>query len=80
MIHALLHSNGYEDSADLHFRQEQATASEVERWYRKTKEILSVNRELLDAIANALSAKGVLTGKDIAAIRQTCRVIPVNIA
>lgn len=74
-----LHCNGYDDSAELKAKQEQAVASEVERWYRKTKEILSVNHDLFECIASELSVKGVLTAADIERIKQNCRIIPVNI-
>ena len=76
-----LHANNFNfgDSAELQTKQEQAVSSEVERLYRKTKEILSVNRGLLDKIAEALSEKGVLTMADISRIREACPVIPVSI-
>ena len=63
-----LHSNDFnmDDSPQLQERQEQATASEVERYYRITKEIITKNREFLDALAASLSEKGVLTADDIA--------------
>ena len=74
-----LHCNSHDDSAELKSKQEQAVASEVERWYRKTKEILSVNHDLFESIASELSVKGVLTAADIGRIKQNCRVIPVSI-
>ena len=75
------HSNrfNYNDSPELMAKQEQAVSSEVERLCRKTKEILSVNYELLEAIAKALSEKSVLTAADISRIKETCRVIPVKL-
>ncbi|MCR5636370.1 MAG: AAA family ATPase [Clostridiales bacterium] len=75
------HSDGYRrsDSQELMARQEQAVAAEMERYYRKTKEILALNHELLDAIALELSRKGVLTAADIAEIKKDCRVVLVGI-
>lgn len=67
-----LHCNG-NDSPELRAKQEQATAAEVERYYRKAKDILAQNRELLEGIAEALIRKGVLTAVDIAEIRKGCR-------
>ncbi|MBQ3378663.1 MAG: AAA family ATPase [Clostridia bacterium] len=74
-----LHSNGFDDSSELRSKQEQAVSSELERWYRKTKEILSVNHDLFESIASELSEKGILTAADIGRIKHSCRVIPVVI-
>ena len=74
-----LHSNSYNDSGDLKAKQEQATAAEVERFYKKTKEILSLNHEFFEAIAKALSVKGVLAASDIQRIRSDCQCVPVHI-
>lgn len=67
-----LHSNGRCDSGELQAKQEQAASAEVERYYRKAKEILTQNRDLLENIAQKLMQKGVLTAEDIAAIRKDC--------
>ena len=74
-----LHNNGFDDSQELVSKQEQAVSAEIERCYRKTKEILSVNHELLELIATELAASGVLTAADISRIKQRCRIIPVHI-
>ena len=66
-----LHSVFYGDSPELRARQERATASEVERYFRKAKEILANNRPLLDAIAEGLMKKGFLTACDIAEIKKS---------
>ena len=63
-----LHSS-YEDSQSLIARQEQAVTAEMERLYRKTKEILAQNRDLLDRLATLLAEKGVLTAMDIAVVK-----------
>ena len=73
-----LHSNGFDDSAELKAKQEQATATEIERFYRQTKEILSLNYELFEAIAKELSLKGVLTASDIQQIKSNFRFVPIN--
>ena len=57
-------------SVDLRARQEYAASSEVERYFRKAKEILANNRPLLNAIAEGLMKKGFLTACDIAEIRK----------
>ena len=67
-----LHCNG-RDSEELKAKQEQAVAAEVERYYRKAKDILAQNKELLEGIAQGLLQKGVLTDADIAEIRKGCR-------
>lgn len=74
-----LHSNGYDDSGDLKSKQEQAVATEIERFYRKTKEILSLNHELFEAIAKELSVRGVLTASDIRRLKAGCRCVSVTI-
>lgn len=74
-----LHSNSFDDSGDLKAKQEQMAAAEMERFYRKVKEILSKNRELFEAIAGELSIKGVLTAADIRRIKENCGCIPVAV-
>ena len=66
-----LHCNDYGDSQELKAKQEQATAAEIERYYRKAKELLAVNNALFEGIAKELSVKGVLTAADIRQIRDT---------
>lgn len=74
-----LHCNSFDDSGDLKAKQEQMAAAEIERFYRKVKEILSKNRELFEAIAGELSIKGVLTAADIRRIKENCGCIPVAV-
>ena len=74
-----LHSNSFDDSVDLKAKQELTTAAEIERFYRKTKEILSGNSELLEAIAKELSDKGVLTASDIQRVKSNCRCVYISI-
>lgn len=72
-----LYCDGYGASEDLKSRIEQATAAEIERYYRKAKEILSANMGFLDAVANGLLEKGILTMHDVAKIKETCDIVSV---
>lgn len=74
-----LHSRGYSDSADLESKQEQAIASEVERYYKKAKEIISVNSDFFEKIATALLKKGLLNMADIQEIKKGCTITQVAI-
>jgi ATP-dependent Zn protease len=58
---------------------ETAAAAEMNRLYRKTKEILAKNHDLLDGIAKLLCDKGVITAADISKIKENCRIVPVSI-
>ena len=72
-----LHKNMYEDSQHLWSAQEQAVSAEVEKYYRKAKEILSANSEFLNKVAEALEKKKLLVMADIKAIKETCTIVPV---
>ena len=50
-----LHKNMYEDSQTLWSAQEQAVSAEVEKYYRKAKEILTCNKDFFDELAAALA-------------------------
>ena len=54
---------------DLKSRIEQATAAEIERYYRKAKEILSANMDFPLMPWRMACLKGILTMYDIADIR-----------
>lgn len=71
------HHNGYEDSQHLWGEQEQAISCEIEKYYKKAKEILARNKDFLEKIAAALAKKGLLTMADIEAIKSTCQITPV---
>ena len=73
-----LHSGEYRDSEELIARQEQAVAAEVEKAYRKAKEILAGNREFLDSIAAELARKDFLTALDVKRIKSGCRIASVS--
>lgn len=68
----------YEKQSDEQKRYvEIATTALVESFYRKVKEALCKNREFLEKMATALAEKDVLLASDIAAIKESCRVIEV---
>ena len=74
-----LHSAGYDDTAERKTKLEQAAAAEIERIYRKTKEILAQNNDLLCGIANALCEKSYLTAVDLERIKKNCRIVKVSL-
>lgn len=59
--------------------QEQAAAAEVEKYYRKAKEILGQNSGFLEKVADALTKKQLLSAVDIRKIREDCAVVPVTL-
>lgn len=72
-----LHCNGYNDSERLKSEQEQAVSAEVEKFYRKAKEIISLNQEFFEKIAMALAKKKLLSAVDIQQIKNKCEIVPV---
>ncbi len=72
-----LHKNMYEDSQHLQSAQEQVVSAEVEKYYKKAKEILMCNKEFFDKLAEALAKKGLLAMSDIKEIKETCKITPV---
>ena len=74
-----LHRNRFEDSERLTSDQEQAVASEVEKFYMKAKEIIALNREFLEKVADALAKKKILVMADIKEIKESCRIVPVSL-
>ncbi len=74
-----LHSNEYGDSERLQSEQEQVISSEVERYFRKAKEILSLNSEFLEELAAALAKKTLLSAVDVKKIRERCEIVSVAI-
>ena len=68
-----------QDSQTLAASQEAAISAEVDRYYRKTKEILSRNMDFLDAVAQGLAEKGVLMAEDIRKLREAHTITPVTI-
>ncbi len=74
-----LHENGFEDSENLKSRREQATAIQVENYYRKAKEILSLNWDFHEKLAKELAEKKILNTADVQRIKSTCNIVSVNI-
>jgi len=74
-----LHEDRYGASEQLKCEQEKAVACEVEKYYRKAKEILSLNHDFFDKIAAALTQKGLLSSLDIKRIKNECEIILVTL-
>ena len=74
-----LYSFGNDDSNDLKVRQEHATISEVEKYYRKAKEILSLNWEFFEKLAKELAERKILITADIQRIKSECKISPVSL-
>ena len=71
-----LHGTEYQNSQAALAHQEQAVAAEIEKYYRKAKEILAANREFFEKVEQELSEKKLLTMRDLTRIRQECGVLP----
>lgn len=65
-----LHGDYGEYSDKLREKQEQAVASEIEKYYFKAKEIIALNNSFLENIANRLLEKKILCSNDIENIRR----------
>ena len=74
-----LYSYGYgdENSDKLKSAQEQVIAAEVEKSYRKAREILALNAEYFEKVAQALARKKLLSAEDIQELKNGCRIVPV---
>ena len=66
-----------EDSERLKSEQQQVIAAEVEKFYKKAKEILALNSEFLGKVAVALAKKKLLSSADIQLIKSQCSIQPV---
>ena len=73
------HSIDYRYSKDLQARKEQAAACEMERYYRKAKEILACNTVLLEKVAQALLKKDLLTMADLEELKRGCVLVSAAI-
>ncbi len=62
---------GYDESQEMLSRREHIVASEIERYYVRTKQIVLENWDFLDKVAQALLEKQIITYKDIAEIRDS---------
>lgn len=69
----------YETSDDLHSRQEQAVSAEIEKYYRKAKEIIALNREFTENLAAAIMEKKFLSAVDVQAIKARHTIVNVDI-
>ena len=74
-----LHGSPYRNSENLNSSIEKATAAKIEEYYRKAKEILSLNSEFFEKIARALAEKKLLTAPEIQTIRNECNIASVGI-
>ena len=63
-----------ECSNDLYSRRETQVYTELQRYYQTARKILIQNREFLDKLATALVAKKTLIGKEVRAIKKTCKI------
>lgn len=74
-----LYSYGYgdADSNTLKSAQEQTIAAEIEKSYRKAKEILALNAEYFEKVATALAQKKLLSAADMQKIKSECKIVPV---
>lgn len=63
----------YDLSDHMKFQQDGIVALEMDRYYKKAKEILIKNRNLLDAIVKELKEKKTLLGSDIQIIKNNIK-------
>lgn len=73
------HTSLYESSEHLRCALEQVIAAEVEKYYRKAKEVLSSNWEFFEKIAAALAQNKLLYIADIQKIKSECSIVSVSI-
>ena len=66
-------------SDEMKYRQEQATASEIEKYYRKAKEIIALNREFTEELATEIEKKKFLSAADVQAIKNKHTIVNVDI-
>ena len=66
-----------EDSERLKSEQQQVIAAEVEKFYKKAKEVLALNNEFFEKLAVALAKKKVLSAAEIQQIKSQCPIQPV---
>ena len=70
---------GYPSSSDLVAKIEDAIAIELERQFRRAKQILAANRGFLDALTAAVETNDYLLASDIAAIRAKFDIMPFEL-
>ena len=64
-----------ENSQDLNRMQETVVSAKLEEGLRKAKEILVMNNDFYEAVAEALAEKCILTQKDIKTIREQFSIV-----
>lgn len=67
-----LRGTGYQSSQAALAHQEQAVAAEIEKYYRKAKEILAANHDFFERVEQELAEKKLLTMRDLDRIRGEC--------
>ena len=66
-----------EESNGLKSARESVIISELEKYYRKSKEIIAANSMFFEAVSKQLAVKKVLTADDIACIKSNFDIKPV---
>ena len=74
-----LYLSGFKNSNIQTYKAENAASLEIERYYRKAKEILAKNREFLDKLAFEIATKDYLLESDIQRIKATCTITNVAV-
>lgn len=74
-----LYLSGFKNSNIQTYKAENAASLEIERYYRKAKEILAKNREFLDKLALEIATKDYLLESDIQRIKATCTITDVAV-
>ena len=69
----------YDNSEYLKCVVEQVIVAEVEKYYRKAKEVLSSNWEFFEKITAALAEKKLLCDSDIQKIKSECKIVRVAV-
>ena len=69
-----LHGEYGEYSNELRSKQEQAVATEIEKYYRRAKEIIALNSSFFENIAKELLEKKILCSKDIENIKKSSSI------
>ena len=67
------------DASGTLFIREQLAAAEVERYYRKAKEIFAQNQDFLEKMASALVDRGLLLAPDIQEVKNNGHIIPYTL-
>ena len=74
-VAGLRYHGRWDDSQQLQYEQEQATAAEVEQYLRRAKRIIADNHDLLVRLANELAEKNVLTMFDVQRITSEASIV-----